>query len=42
MLMNVTLCTHLVEVDEQATDMFSRPVEQMEVNESINGTTESR
>ncbi len=27
MLMNGTLWNHLVEVDEQASDMFSRPVE---------------
>ena len=35
MLMNGTLWTHLAEVDEQATDMFSRLVEQMKVNEGI-------
>ena len=35
MLMNGTLWTHLTEVDEQATDMFSRLVEQMKVNEGI-------
>ena len=35
MLMNGTLWTHLAEVDEQASDMFSRPVEQMKVNEGI-------
>ena len=35
MLMNGTLWTHLAEVDEQATDMFFRLVEQMKVNEGI-------
>ena len=35
MLMNGTLWTHLAEVDEQATDMFSRMVEQMKDNEGI-------
>ena len=35
MLMNGTLWTHLAEVDEQASDMFSRLVEQMKVNENI-------
>ena len=35
MLMNGTLWTHLAEVDEQASDMFSRLVEQMKVNEDI-------
>ena len=35
MLMNGTLWTHLLEVDEQASDMFSRLVEQMKVNEDI-------
>ena len=35
MLMNGTLWTHLLEVDEQASDMFSRLVEQMKVNEGI-------
>ena len=35
MLMNGTLWNHLTEVDEQATDMFSRLVEQMKVNEGI-------
>ena len=35
MLMNGTLWTHLAEVDEQAADMFSRLVEQMNVNEGI-------
>ncbi len=35
MLMNGTLWTHLAEVDEQASDMFSRMVEQMKVNEGI-------
>ena len=36
MLMNGTLWNHLAEVDEQASDMFSRLVEQMKVNEGIN------
>ena len=35
MLMNGTLWTYLAEVDEQASDMFSRLVEQMKVNEDI-------
>ena len=35
MLMNGTLWTHLTEIDEQASDMFPRLVEQMKVNESI-------
>ncbi len=35
MLMNGTLWTHLAEVDEQASDMFSRLVEQMKVNEGV-------
>ena len=35
MLMNGTLWNHLVEVDEQASAMFSRLVEQMKVNEDI-------
>lgn len=35
MLMEGTLWTHLAEVDEQASDMFSRLVEQMKVNEGI-------
>ena len=35
MLMNGTLWTHLLEVDEQASDMFSRLVEQMKANEGI-------
>ncbi len=35
MLMNGTLWTHLVEIDEQALAMFSRLVEQMKVNEGI-------
>ena len=35
MLMNGTLWTHLAEVDEQASDMFSRLVEDMKVNEGI-------
>ena len=35
MLMNGTLWNHLAEVDEQATDMFSRLVEQMKFNEGI-------
>ena len=33
--MNGTLWNHLTEVDEQATDMFSRLVEQMKVNEGV-------
>ena len=35
MLMTGTLWTYLAEVDEQASDMFSRLVEQMKVNEGI-------
>ena len=35
MLMNGTLWTYLAEVDEQASDMFSRLVEKMKVNEGI-------
>ena len=35
MLMNGTLWTHLAEVDKQASDMFSRLIEQMKVNEGI-------
>ena len=35
MLMNGTLWAHLAEVDEQATDMFYRLVEQKKVNEGI-------
>ena len=35
MLMNGTLWTHLAEVDEQASVMFSRLVEQMKVAEGI-------
>ncbi len=35
MLMTGTLWTHLAEIDEQASDMFSRLVEQMKVNEGI-------
>ena len=35
MLMNGTLWTHLAEVDKQASDMFSRIVEQMKVSEGI-------
>ena len=35
MLMSGTLWAHLAEVDEQATDMFSRLVEQMKFNEGI-------
>ncbi len=35
MLMTGTLWTHLAEVDEQASDMFSRLVEQMKINEGI-------
>ncbi len=34
-LMNGTLWTHLAEIDEQASDMFSRLVEQMKANEGI-------
>ena len=35
MLMNGTLWTYLSEIDEQASDMFSRLVERMKVNEGI-------
>ena len=35
MLMNGTLWAYLAEIDEQASDMFSRLVEQMKVNEGI-------
>ncbi len=35
MLMTGTLLTHLAEVDEQASDMFSRLVEQMKVKEGV-------
>ncbi len=35
MLINGTLWTHLEEVDEQASAMFSRLVEQMKVNEGV-------
>ena len=35
MLMNGTLWTHLSEIDEQASAMFSHLVEQMKVNEYI-------
>ena len=35
MLMNGTLWTHLTEIDEQASAMFSRLAEQMKVNEGI-------
>ena len=35
MLMNGSLWSHLAEVDEQASVMFSRLVEQMKVNEGI-------
>ncbi|MBE6819648.1 MAG: TnpV protein [Ruminococcaceae bacterium] len=35
MLMTGTLWTHLAEIDEQASDMFSRLVEQMKVNEGV-------
>ncbi len=35
MLINGTLWAHLAEIDEQASAMFSRLVEQMKVNESI-------
>ena len=35
MLMNGTLWTHLAEIDEQASVMFSRLVEQMKIKEGI-------
>ena len=35
MLMNGTLWTHLAEIDEQVSDMFSRLVEKMKANEGI-------
>ena len=35
MLMNGTLWTHLAEIDEQASAMFSRLVKQMKSNEGI-------
>ncbi len=35
MLMNSTLWSHLSEVDEQASAMFSRLAEQMKLNEGI-------
>ena len=35
MLMNGILWTHLAEIDKQASDMFSRLVEQMRVNEGV-------
>ncbi len=35
MLMNGTLWNHLSEINEQASDMFYRLVEQMKVNEGI-------
>ena len=35
MLVNGTLWTHLAEIDEQASVMFSRLAEQMKVNEGI-------
>ncbi len=35
MIMNGTLWTRLAEVDDQASDMFSRLTEQMKVNEGI-------
>ena len=35
MLMNGTLWAHLAEIDEQASAMFSRLVEQMKINEGI-------
>lgn len=35
MLMNGTFWTHLAEIDEQASDMFFRLVEQMKVNDGI-------
>lgn len=38
MLIKGTLWTHLAEIDEQASDMFSRLVEQMKAN----GTTQRR
>ncbi|MBR2869326.1 MAG: TnpV protein [Clostridia bacterium] len=35
MLMNGTLWTHLAEIDEQASDMFSQIAEQMKISEGI-------
>ena len=35
MLMNESLWSHLAEVDEQASDMFSRLVEQIKANEGV-------
>lgn len=35
MLMNGSLWTNLAEIDEQASDMFSRLVEQTKINEGI-------
>ncbi|MBR5496662.1 MAG: TnpV protein [Clostridia bacterium] len=35
MFMNSTLWAHLAEIDEQASDMFSRLVEQIKVNEGV-------
>ena len=35
MIMNSTMLNHLAEVDDQASAMFSRLVEQMKVNEDI-------
>ena len=35
MLMNGTLWSHLAEVDERASDIFSRLVENMKVNEGV-------
>ena len=35
MITNGTLWTHLAEVDEQASAMYSRLVEEMKVNEGI-------
>lgn len=35
MLMNGTLWNHLEEIDEQASDLFSRLIEQIKVNEGI-------
>ena len=35
MLMNGALWSHLAEIDEQASSIFSRMVEQMKVNEGI-------
>ena len=35
MIMNGTLWTHLAEIDEQASDMFSQIAEQMKISEGI-------